>query len=293
VLSAAAAQGRTRRLVEVIAADPEWSTLRSRLEDLLGDKPSGEAGPSKVDWKARAKTTGNERLLGAKATWVDVHFLQRGLDCAKSVVRLTAWFGDASLLGTGFFIAPGVVLTNHHVLFDPHTGAAADRIEVLVDFEILPDGSIRSPKPITVAMPVIRSDATLDWACFEVSDPALKDRPALSLGSKTPVARGDFVNIIQHPHGLPKKLGIFRNEVRYVDASIMQYSTDTESGSSGSPVLNARWEVVALHCRWTVAEQPDGLQEIRNEGVVIDRVIEALRTKGVLPTLAPRASRSS
>jgi V8-like Glu-specific endopeptidase len=291
-LSAAAAQDAARRLVQTIAADPEWSMLRGRLEELLGNNPPGEAGPGKVDWKAPTKASGNERLVGEKATWVDVHFLLKGADCARSVVRLKASFGDASLLGTGFFIAPGIVLTNYHILFDEETGTEADQIELWLDFEALPNGAIRSPKVVVIAAPVIKGDAKLDWATFEVDDPAVKDRRGLVLGSKTAVARGDYVNIIQHPHGLPKKLGIFRNEVRYVGRNIMQYSTDTATGSSGSPVLNARWEVVALHRRWAEVDEPDGVQEIRNEGVVIDRVVEALHAKGVLSSSAPEASHS-
>jgi endonuclease G len=55
------------------------------------------------------------------------------------------------------------------------------------------------------------------------------------------------VNIIQHPGGRSKRYGIRNNLVSASTATEIRYFTDTEAGSSGSPVFNDRWEVVALH----------------------------------------------
>ncbi|MEO1159906.1 MAG: trypsin-like peptidase domain-containing protein [Pseudomonadota bacterium] len=68
--------------------------------------------------------------------------------------------------------------------------------------------------------------------------------------------RGSFMagagapaNIIHHPKGLPKRASLEKNKV--VDLGfaevLVHYSSDTEQGSSGSPVLNDDWRLFALH----------------------------------------------
>ena len=61
----------------------------------------------------------------------------------------------------------------------------------------------------------------------------------------------------------------------------MQYLTDTLGGSSGAPVFNEDWLVVALH-HWGKTVDVDGTREIRNQGVTIGRVADGLRSHGVL-----------
>ncbi|WP_437950747.1 trypsin-like peptidase domain-containing protein [Sorangium sp. So ce296] len=279
-LAAAAYQGRLRQLVEGLVRDPEWAGLRGRFEELLGEAPAGEIGPRSMEWKAQEPVRGHERLTRRKSRLVDVAFLEKGLECTKSVVRINAFFDGESLTGTGFFIAPGRVLTNHHVLF--HLGKKANRVAVWLDYQIRPDGSLPRPDVVTTVGPEIQGQAEYDWATVDVQDQRVQGVPALPLRAGQAVQVGDHVSIIQHPHGLPKKLGIFGSEVRFVSEDVIQYLTDTEQGSSGSPVFNHLWEVVALHNQWTVADMTGGGQEIRNQGVRIDRVVDALSRRNLL-----------
>jgi endonuclease G len=56
------------------------------------------------------------------------------------------------------------------------------------------------------------------------------------------------VNIIQHPAQDPLKVVMTRNLVADdATATRVQYYADTKRGSSGSPVFNKLWEVIALH----------------------------------------------
>jgi V8-like Glu-specific endopeptidase len=62
------------------------------------------------------------------------------------------------------------------------------------------------------------------------------------------VKEHERVNIIQHPEGDPMKAVMTQNYVvRDMSNSRVQYVADTMEGSSGSPVFNRKWEVVALH----------------------------------------------
>ena len=60
------------------------------------------------------------------------------------------------------------------------------------------------------------------------------------------------MNIIQHPEGRSKKIAIRNNLVTHSTETELRYFTDTMGGSSGAPVFNDSWEVVALHRGSTV-----------------------------------------
>jgi V8-like Glu-specific endopeptidase len=55
------------------------------------------------------------------------------------------------------------------------------------------------------------------------------------------------LNVIQHPRGQPKRFAIRNNLAVDADATVIRYYTDTDHGSSGSPVCDDAWTVVALH----------------------------------------------
>ncbi|MCP5051593.1 MAG: trypsin-like peptidase domain-containing protein [bacterium] len=65
--------------------------------------------------------------------------------------------------------------------------------------------------------------------------------------TETLPAIGDHVTIIQHPSGGPKQIALNENRVTNIYNDYLQYTTDTEPGSSGSPVFNDHWEVVGIH----------------------------------------------
>lgn len=58
---------------------------------------------------------------------------------------------------------------------------------------------------------------------------------------------GEPVNIIQHPRGRSKEIVFYSNRVQELNSRYLHYQADTDLGSSGSPVLNSQWQVVALH----------------------------------------------
>jgi len=105
--------------------------------------------------------------------------------------------------------------------------------------------------------------------------------PVIALDGAPPPAVGDRVYIIQHPNGSPKKIGMINNEIRFVDDDVVQYLTDTYAGSSGSPVFDERWRLVALHHRW-VEYKRQGEIEYRNQGRRITRVAAGLSAAGIL-----------
>jgi endonuclease I len=109
------------------------------------------------------------------------------------------------------------------------------------------------------------------------------------------VVLGELVDVIQHPNGEPKQLALRENEIVDRLELFLHYETDTAPGSSGSPVFNDQWELVALHHSgvpkrndrgdflavdgtvWTPGMDEARLAWVANEGVRISRIIKAVR----------------
>jgi hypothetical protein len=63
----------------------------------------------------------------------------------------------------------------------------------------------------------------------------------------TDVLKSQGLFILQHPQGDTLKMA--NGGVKRTAGAWVEYEVDTEPGSSGSPVFNNKWELVALHSR--------------------------------------------
>lgn len=89
-----------------------------------------------------------------------------------------------------------------------------------------------------------------------------------------PVANDQHVNIIQHPRGRRKEVALQQNRLDHIYTNHLRYTTDTEPGSSGSPVFNNGWDVIAIH--HAGGEFTNG-QWVNNQGVRIDRIVDDIQ----------------
>ena len=96
---------------------------------------------------------------------------------------------------------------------------------------------------------------------------------------------GDRLSVIQHPAGGPKQLSFLSNIVAYADERRVQYLTETLPGSSGAPVFDSSWNVVALHHSGGWLTDPGSSDPkrafLRNEGIAIGVIIASLRAQGI------------
>lgn len=85
--------------------------------------------------------------------------------------------------------------------------------------------------------------------------------------------------IAQHPDGKPLKLAIDTESVIGVNINRtrVRYATNTEAGSSGSPVFDLDWKLVALHHLGDPAYDHPAAY---NQGVPIDKIRDRLAKTG-------------
>ncbi len=246
---------------------------------------------------------------------VPFNFIQKALEVSKSICRLQIprlFDGkpkdDDVSYGTAWVIAPGILITNHHVIEardkryeSPATPEdfqlQAENLTAWFDF-FRESGSYLACRNAEL----LASDRDLDYAIVRLKESEkIRDRQPLSIVEEQPeLQRGNRLNIIQHPGGGPLTYAIRNNF--YVGTGdskdFLRYLTDTEGGSSGSPVLNDYWKVIGLHHAATPIkpeyyaslpqERYQTLPEETKKGEVITYHNEGVAIHSILNNLPPK-----
>lgn len=221
-----------------------------------------------------------ERIIG-KSDIFPISYLQVGLNAANAICRIQIRDEKGRFIGagTGFLVSSNVLMTNHHVIDSIRTA-----LNSVVEFNCQDDVNFMPCPTYTFRLnpeQFFVTDESLDFTLV-----ALKENPS---GEKQPkdfghlpliseegkIMVGEYVSIIQHPNGGPKAVTIRENRVSSILDHFIHYLTDTEPGSSGSPVFNDQWVVVALHHSGV----PDPGQKnswIANEGIRISSISKYL-----------------
>lgn len=244
----------------------------------------------------------------------DISYLEQGLIAARPVCRIVIRRNGALLgYGTGFLIAPNVLMTNEHVFED----ASCVR-ESIAQFRYERD--VRGIEVASVDFgfrvapaPIISKE--LDFAIVQVEPRSPRGEALGEFGwlrldpAPGKAFVGEYLTIIQHPKGERKQICVRENKLlKYADKEpYLWYQTDTVSGSSGSPVFNNTWQVVALHHSsvpetrrvngkdvwltkdgrlWSAEMGDDEIAWKANEGIRVSRIVEHLSAKHATHPLA-------
>lgn len=209
-----------------------------------------------------------EKITGTRSTLVPIAYLAKGLRRARAVARVRLADGSS---GSGFLAEDGLFITNHHVL--PSANVASSAVAQF-NYEQSVEGLDEAYEDVRFDPARFYTSEEDDWTAVGVEGHPEEKWGCLPFES-TMVDVGTPVNIIQHPGGGPKQVSFYSNIVVHVSDGRLQYLTDTLSGSSGSPVFDLEWKLVALHHRGGWLPEPGSREKeifLRNQGIAIDVV---------------------
>lgn len=260
---------RDKLIQAALAEYPDNPALKALAD---GKQFHDVAGPDihdTVDWRAEQSPDVLEKIIGQQNTILPISFFELGLEKARSVVRIELSDGKT---GSGFLTDDNLIVTNHHVLktaADAKTAKAqfnfqrnADGLDLPAEeFDFDPDQGFQTSKQDDWSLVRIRGDANQRWGAIPL-------KPAS-------IAKNERVVIVQHPGGGPKSVALYHNIVTYADGSRVQYLTDTQPGSSGSPVFDSQFNLVAIHHSGGWLREPGSKKPLfRNEGIAVECILE-------------------
>jgi hypothetical protein len=265
--SAFAIAGTLRQFTEVWRLSAEDERGGAALLHLLRSEMLKKPGGEDVDLGGAASSIlqGADNLLQAvlgEDRYVSLEWYRLGLERSRAVARIGLQRSQG--LGTGFLVRGRdldptlrgqVLVTNDHVIpgLIPHDRA-------VVTFESLDGGKkAYGIKSVLWKSPVEKLDCAIVRLSAEVKGiepyPLCADVPEVKTKPR--------VYVIGHPGGGTLSFSISDNLlIDHVDPK-MQYRAPTNPGSSGSPVFDSTWALLALHHAGHETKMP----KLRGKGV--------------------------
>ncbi len=249
-----------------------------------------------------------ERLIKKANIFIDINKWREKLGQIETQVCRIEFTksNNTKEFGTGFLIAPNVLMTNYHVIEALDLGNANPSNVILrFDYKQLADGKIINKgteyKLVESDWLIDKSPYTdntlptldeLDYALLQVDgfpgeEPVAKnsvpDSPARGW-IKLPEQPYEFLPdtslfIVQHPNAQPLKLAFDTEAIIGINENrtTVEYRTNTEPGSSGSPCFDIDLNLVALHH----SGGPDW-NPTYNAGTPISTICARLQNQGLL-----------
>jgi V8-like Glu-specific endopeptidase len=263
--------------------------IRSRMLSFIDDLPEvirlqeivNHLGSSQVQQVEKFIIVSNnlnlERIISSKNHMEKTCWFLNGHLASRSVCRIL--IGGRSD-GTGFLLRGGYLMTNYHVL---NSKIKISNAEIEFNYE---EGQNQTTKyRLDVADIRFSSESKLDYCLVKVIDnpkSPIKQWGYLELETQVEPRVGDPVNIIQHPWGEVKRTTFRANNITSISGDKVFYLADTDEGSSGSPVFNQDWKVIALHSRGgdekdeSIKVSLEGTLKTPNQGFLITSICKGL-----------------
>jgi hypothetical protein len=286
----ASALRQLREVWQLDPATPPGSRILPPLEARLYAR--GQTVMIAPDAAVKAQHSPQKEKVFGNSPFMPAAVLLRGAECSQLVCRVEDKLNQG--FGTGFMVQGKllskrfpdelVLITNAHVMSPKGDGGSLTAAQAHVSFYANTDkrGQPHTSKikKILWSSPPDALDATI--ATLEKKPP---EKTEFALAARLPAADSkQTVYIIGHPGGGGLAYSLNDNELLDHgdpnDARV-HYRTPTEPGSSGSPVFNAVWELIALHHAGDAAMEKihgKGTYEA-NEGISFNHILPAIGKK--------------
>jgi V8-like Glu-specific endopeptidase len=290
--------GRQDVRAAITALFPEAVAVPDKSIDLSAQK----AGAPQAEAPTNAAAPGLQRNVRPYLAKLDVLVWQsRLMKIERQVCRVEL---EGNALGTGFLVGPDAVLTNWHVFDIAKQAGKVGKLGCRFDYVRLPSGKDDPGQLIMVdgAKAVDTSPYSAAEKTAKPDDPLPTldelDYALLPLTSRVgeqqvdgaergwiplpkavlPLAADAPILIVQHPEGAPMKLALDTQAVIGMNGNKtrLRYRTNTDPGSSGSPVFTMDWDIVALHHYG----DPKYLNPLFNQGVPIELIRQRIDKDG-------------
>ena len=283
---------RYKTAEDIAGAKPSGGTPEE-IPDILESVKAGEAAPKaspilspEENLKKRREMIAEvasepvdfafERAIGRNDS-VFSNFCELIAIAKRKVARIVVKRGSKTTsYATGFMVSDRLMLTNWHV-FNEKTDVADSEAQFFYELDVF--GREMSPTVFRLASDdFFYSFKDLDYCLVAVAPRDIEGKTDLAaigyhfldptLG-KLGTQEVELMNIIHHPNGTPKQLSIRENRFSKIGDYTIEYETDTAPGSSGSPVFNDQFQVVALHHKSVPSKSADGLHYLDKNGEII------------------------
>jgi endonuclease G len=273
----------------------------------LGQMAEGETIKRREMYCERARERAQQRPVGGLAIYpeasfglndfLSVDFFKLGYLASRSIGRIMV--GGGMTQGSGFLVSPDILMTNHHVIRDE-----AEAAEASVEFQTASHLGQNSDDFSCDLDPGRFSyfNAELDFALVAVAaSPGTSAELARlgwhpMIGKQGKILIGHPITVIQFPDGREKSAVLHNSHLLDLDAVVTErrkpffwYRSDTDHGSSGSPVFNREWDVIGVHHAAVTSNEgasllnadarsdPNSKSYVANEGIRTSVIVDDLK----------------
>jgi V8-like Glu-specific endopeptidase len=217
---------------------------------------------------------GTKQVIG-DSDILSASFLDLGMKTKRSVARVEVPMTDD--IGTGFLISNTLLMTNNHVI---ESKESMETVKIQFNYEI--DQSMNKlPVDIyTLDKNLFYTNPDLDYTIVKLNGNPGEKWSFIPLINNSIPKKGNKTSIIHHPAGDYKSVSLLDGKVEDVKQNgFIKYSSDTLTGSSGAPVFDTSWNLIALH-HFSGDQDLNGVY-LNNEGIAITKILEDLKTKAI------------
>ncbi|WP_414565598.1 MULTISPECIES: trypsin-like peptidase domain-containing protein [unclassified Anabaena] len=158
----------------------------------------------------------------------------KALAARNAVARIESPIGNA--IGTGLLIKNNFLLTCNHIF----TKSQITKVWVRLGYKA---SNYESEKDV-LEVEIIKINSRFDYALLKINTPT--QHKAISINEISILDSGQEIRIIHHPQGNPVVISGL-GQIMQVGDDYIDHNVKTDHGSSGAPILNRQWELIAIH----------------------------------------------